>query len=787
MTRGKSLKPLLSLAFFLSGCSGLIYQTVWVRMLTRYLGATTHATATVLIVFMTGLSLGSLLAGRFADRAKRPLFGYALIELAIGLTGLLASLAVIHGLGQYYVQVHHWLGDQPAALLAARVLFVVPCLLVPTVLMGATLPLMVAFVTRLGQHLQSGLGQLYGINTCGAVVGVLAAGFVLLGEFGETNSLYIAAGLNAAAALGAISLWPLQNRTPVYVSPAAGPDGEPITPYPAPLRGLAFVTLFISGLTALAYEILWTRLLVLILKTSIYAFSTMLATFLMGIAMGSDFAARNERTRRSPLLAVAVLELLIGLWTVVGMVLVPRFFQLEAEQERIRMQLVVDLLACLAIVFPIAFCFGAQFPTAVRCCLSLAAAPGRATGRAYTVNTLGTIVGSVAAGFFLIPLLGTAKTMIVLASVNVILGCVLFFAAPRAERSRLAMPVAAVLVLLFANLLPLAGDPYRRVMTQHVGGLWDGGGRLFGYFEGAEATTIPAGDDSHPMKRVLFVNGTNMTLLCTETKLMAHLPYLLADQPKRMLVICGGMGTTMRSASSYPDLQIDVVDIVPEVFKCFGYFHKDIDRVLAHPAGLRLHGNDGRNYLLTHPDRYDVITVDPAPPLHSAGTVNLYTREFFELCKSRLTPGGAFCMWVPPAPAPEILMIMKAFNASFPEGSLWGGLDYDGFYLVGGHRSYKQTPAQVDALADQLSRIKELGEWGRSYSDKDKVRRMYLTDGAGLARLVESVPMLTDDRPYTEFPMWRQLFAKDGHDNFRADDVRAWLRQADQAQRASNR
>jgi spermidine synthase len=772
MNQGNAAKLVLFVAFFFSGASGLIYQTVWVRMLTRYLGATTHATATVLVVFMTGLSLGSYLAGRRADRVKQPLLGYLLLELAIGASGLLASFAIIRGLGGYYIQVHHWVGDSPAALLAARVVFVIPCLLLPTLLMGATLPFLIAFVSRLGQDFQAGLGRLYSVNTYGAVVGVLAAGFVLIGELGEAASLLIAAGLNGAAVALALVLWQTQAEP---VTGTTATTDQDVRPYSTTQRRMAFVTLFVSGLTALAYEILWSRLLVLLLKTSIYAFSTMLATFLLGIAWGSAYAARSQHVRRAPLATVAFLEMFIGLWTVVGLWLLPFFFTLQANGVSFRGQLAMDGLACVAIIFPVAFCFGVQFPAAVRCCLRLAAAPGRTTGQAYTVNTVGTIVGSLTAGFFLIPLLGTARTMFVLASINLLLGCALFLVAPSAERPRRRLTGAAGLVLLFAVFLTTTGDSYRTIMAELVRSLWGGEGEILDYLEGAEATTIPAGGPDR-LQRVLFINGTNMSLLLTETKLITHLPYVLTQKPKRLLVICAGMGTTMRSASLYPDLEIDVVDIVPEVFRCFGYFHRDIARVLDHPAGLRLHADDGRSFLLTHSDRYDLISVDPAPPLHSAGTVNLYTREFFELCKARLTPGGAFCLWVPPASESEAIMIMKSFHDVFPEGALWGGLEYEGFYLIGGHRSFRQTPGQLSAVVDRLSTIEELGEWSPTYRDREKLRDLYLTDGAGLGRLVAEARAVTDDNPYTEFPLWRRLFLPAHRRLFSATQVREWLK-----------
>jgi spermidine synthase len=771
MNQNHTTKLALFVAFFFSGASGLIYQTVWVRMLTRYLGSTTHATATVLVVFMTGLCLGSYLGGRRADRVKYPLLAYILLEVAIAAAGLLASFAIIRGLGGYYVQVHRWVGDGSALLLAARVAFVVACLLVPTLLMGATLPLLVAYVSRAGQDLQSGLGRLYGINTYGAVAGVLAAAFVLLGELGEAAALLIAAGLNAAAVVLAFLLWQRdvvpENATVSEVEPAPG-----IQPYPDMLRRMAFATLFVSGLTALAYEILWSRLLVLLLRTSIYAFSSMLATFLLGIAWGSAHAARNRRAREAPLVTVGLLEVVIAVWTIVGVWLLPFFFSLQSDA--VFPQLAVNGAACLAMILPVALCFGMQFPVAVRCCVRPATPPGRTTGLAYAVNTVGTIIGSLAAGFFLIPQIGTAHTIFVLASCNLVLGGALILLAPSAERPRRLLLSVAGLVVLFAALVSTTGDPYRTIMGRFVSTLWRPEGEILDYLEGAEATTIPAGGPG-PRQRALFINGTNMTLLVNETKLITHLPYVLAEEPKRLMVICAGMGTTMRSAALYPDLEIDVVDIVPEVFRCFGYFHPDIDRFYDHPAGLHFHADDGRSFLLTRSVQYDLITVDPAPPLYSAGTVNLYTRDFFELAKSSLTPGGAFCLWVPPANESEVLMIMKSFHEVFPEGSLWAGLEYQGFYLIGGHRSFRQTPSQVSAVVDRLSAIKDLGEWSATYRDPRKLHDLYLTDGAGLGRMVAEANTMTDNNPYTEFPLWRQLFLPAYRRQLSAKEVRKWL------------
>lgn len=790
MARGRLL---LFLAFFSSGSSGLIFQTVWIRMLTRLLGATTPAVTTVLVVFMAGLALGSAMAGRIADRLRRPLVAYAGLELAIGGAGCLASFVVIRGLGGFYVRAYDWVGGSPAAVLAARVLFALLCLLPPTVLMGATLPLLVAYVTRLSRQFQAGLGWLYAVNTFGAVAGVLITGFVLLGQFGETVSLAVAAALNAAAAGLAILLTRAAGDTAMPVEPSAGPREAPGgKPYSQPIRRLAYAVLFTSGLTALAYEILWSRLLVLLLQTSIYAFSAMLATFLLGIALGSWRARRADGPGRRPVAALGLLEVSIGLWSAAGMAVLPFFDQRWVkigDTLSVLAPLAVGGVACLLWVGPVAFFFGQQFPLAVRCCLADPDSPGQATGRAYMVNTVGTIVGSFAAGFLLIPLIGTAPALYALAGLNIALGALVLYFAPASERRTGWAAVPALSAMGLAVVVVALGDPYQHIMIDRVHKQMGRAGQIYASFERVAATTVAAGNPGAPQARSLYVNGVGMTVLCSETKLMTHLPYHLVGHPKRMLVICFGMGTTVRSGSlCYPDLEIDAVDIVPEVFDCFGYFHPSPDprHVLGRP-GVRLHSDDGRNYLLAHPDRYDVITIDPAPPMHSAGTVNLYTREFFQLCKDRLTADGVFCLWVPPAAETEMKMVMRTYLAVFPDATAWGGWQAPGFYLTGGHRSFAQTPATLRELFTRMCatpKVREdLAEWQAPrgnerfpYADPRYLAKyLYLLDTPGLARLVGDYPEISDDLPLTEFPLWRQVFDPKALTVFHANILRQKL------------
>jgi spermidine synthase len=518
------------------------------------------------------------------------------------------------------------------------------------------------------------------------------------------------------------------------------------------IRFWSRITIFVSGFTALAYEIIWTRLLLLPLKTSMYAFSFMLALFLVGIALGSWLSTRFSVSRERPVSTFAAIEVLIGFLTVLGMLVFSFFGQMAKGFTR---EFYFGVVTCVLMVLPVAVAFGWQFPVAVRCCISDSSAPGKETGVAYFANTLGAILGSVVAGFILIPVVGTAMAMVILGLLNILLGFILFIVSPDGERGRLPW-VAGFLSCCFVLMAFGVGNPYKTIMRERVFQYLGPNAQMYAFYEGVTGTTVPAGSPEHPLARHLFVNGIGMTLLVSETKLMAHLPLALVEDAERVLVVCFGMGTTVRSATRFSSekVHIDAVDIVPRVYDCFQYFHSDAEEILSQP-NVHLYTEDGRNFLLLRSNLYDVITVDPSPPIHSAGTVNLYTREFLELCKSRIHQEGVVCLWLPPGPASELLMVMRTFVNVFPGASLWGGLTHPGFYLIGGHRSFGQTQKSIEALAKQLGEIQDLAEWDHRLKDGNLLRQLYLMGPTAFTSLTQNSPEVTDDHPYTEFPLWR--------------------------------
>jgi spermidine synthase len=329
-------------------------------------------------------------------------------------------------------------------------------------------------------------------------------------------------------------------------------------------------------------------------------------------------------------------------------------------------------------------------------------------------------------------------------------------------------------------ILPFVSDPYLAVIKQRLRITMGQEPAIFAYHEGKHAVTVAAGIPESKRSRQLLINGIGVTVLSNETKLLSHLPLLLADHPQTLLNICFGMGTSIRSASGYPNLKIDAVDLVPDVFDYVRYFHPDAEE-WRHSPHIRYIHDDGRHFLHVRQRQYDVITIDPSPPLHSAGTVNLYTTEFLSLCKSHLTEKGIMCLWIPPDRFSEVAMIMKTFITIFPNTTLWGGLEFVGFYLIGTHHEMIVDNDLRRSLAQQISAIPEMNEWTKTYTDRDILFDLYLLSPGGLATMLRHVPLLTDDHPLTEFPLWRYFFDDHFHKEFNANTIRKYKLTADPA------
>jgi spermidine synthase len=754
-------KYLVFAIFFSSGISGLVYEVVWLRMLSRIMGVTIYATSTVLAAFMAGLALGSFLFGRYIDRSRSPLKVYAFLEFLIGVTALLVPLifSVSVPLFKYVYQAS---GESAFSLTLLRTAVTFIALLVPTTMMGGTLPILTSWLVRREKLFGKSFGLLYGINTFGAVAGVFLSGYITIGLLGEWATMLLGFVINMLVALIAYFI-SRKEASPQDESAEPEPTSpRRISPYPDKIRRIVLIAFAVSGFTSLAYEVIWTRQLILFLETSIYAFSAMLIVFLFGLARGSIFMNAKVDRFEQPLLVFGAFELVIGLLSIANLYLFSAF----DSQLAIRYLGVARVvLATICIVFPMTFLFGMIFPTAAVCYAKDAANSGSSVGWLYSANTIGSIAGSLATGFLLIPRWGSTKAVLILACLNFGLG-LLFFGLERGKSRmpRIIGPVAlAVLGLLVFQVSgqdPFLATLEKRIAARAPESLSNPSKSYKIYYnkEGLEGTVtaFSLGKD-----KSLWINGIGMTELCTETKLIAHLPLMFAREPKEFLVICFGMGGTVRSAALYPGLDITAVELVPEVYQTFKYYYENAEEILR-MKNVKTIVNDGRNFLLLSTRRYDVISVDPAPPIWSAGTVNLYTREFFQLCRDRLTPGGVMCLWFPGGTMDETKSLLKTFYKVFPNTVVYRGPRHWGFYLIG--LMEEVSPLEFREKVEKAFKnpvvLADLGEIDQSCLTPRQLQNLLLWDKKEVDAVSREGVLITDDYPYTEFFLWRRIFGQ---------------------------
>ncbi|MFI5348967.1 MAG: fused MFS/spermidine synthase [Elusimicrobiota bacterium] len=739
--------------FFFSGFAGLVYEVVWLRMLVRAFGCTAYAAGNVLAVFMAGLAAGAWAGGLLARRLKDPLRGYAAVELLLAAAAAGASFAAAR-MPRLFAALAPDAAVAALSTVALRSTLAFAVLFVPALLMGASLPLLArrfAGSDKAGRWDATAL--LYGGNTLGAVAGVLFAGFYALGALGEWGALRVALSMNVLAALaaGALAL-----ASPLPQTAAAPPPLSPKKRIKAAAEDFAGAALrrrlpalvAALGFCSLALEVLWTRLLILLVGTSIYAFSAMLSCFLVGIALGSLAAGRWLAKRGDAAGA-------FGLLPCLGAALLPATLVFYMQQGVMRsdpsylyspLKSAADFAGLFflsgVVIVPVTFVFGALFPLAAAVADPDGSAGG--VGRVYAFNTAGAVAGSLAASFFLIPALGTRNAVLALAALELAVGFAALSLARRKEAALAALIPAAACAAAFL-FLP---DPFSRILQERI--RHRGGGTVFFHEEGASSTvTAFAGARGDTP---LLINGIIVSGKGDLGHLMAHLPLGVQERPRRALVICLGAGNTFRAAVDH-GVAVDLVELEPEVIRSFRAMWPDHKSYFEHP-GVRVFQNDGRNFLLTSKDRYDLIVLDGTPPIFSAGTVNLYAREFVELARAHLTPTGMLALWVPlPCFKNDVGVIARYFTDLFPFTFGWQQPDLPGFLLVGGRVEPDLDPARFGR------RLAERGVPAKnSRMQPGLLAPQRLIADARIRALSANYAPVTDDRPRTEFPL--PLFLK---------------------------
>lgn len=748
--------------FFLSGACTLVYQVIWVRMLVLVFGMSVFAVSTVLTAFMAGLALGSFYFGRLADRIENGLRLYALLELGIGAFALAFPL-VLAGLDEIYTALYQPLQATPYLFSLIRFALCFLVLLIPTTLMGGTLPVLIKFAVRQLSQVGWGAGGLYAANTFGAAIGVVVAAYLAIEHLGIGGTTLAAAATNGLVAL--LALW-WYRRAATVDRDVAVSDAESVERNrPALTVGLGRLALFafaLSGFTALGYEVVWTRVLTTMLGMSTaQSLSIILIAFLLGLAGGGAVAARFVDRWRNLLAAFGLIELLLGLFGLVSIAAFGTstyFLPYLSALSSWTGHLFGSAATAFWIMLVPTCLMGALFPLVGRLNVANLPSLGRKIGEVYGVNTLGAIGGAFGTGFLLIPALGTQNTVQVLAWINVAIGVVLLLADPLAGRPRklltIGVPLGAALWLslaLPANLfiaLFAMGEKDEEVI----------------YCDEAVAGTVTVHQLAHG-NRILKVNGmgevpTDYASVKT-FRLLGNLPLLLHRDPQQVLVIAFGGGVSLGSAVLHQPQRIDCAEVVPGVVGAAAYFARYNNYVhhrLDTPQ-LRLIRGDGRNHVKRTNAYYDIVIADATHP-GTADSWVLYTEEFYRLCRARLNEGGALAQWLPlhGLAVEDYKMILRTFRAVFPHASLWLTDEYS--ILLG-----TDNPLHIDfKMLEERLAVGAIKENLREVDLDDPISLLgtLALDEIALSRYAGAGPTNTDDRPYIGFTDRRRGAAKAG-------------------------
>jgi spermidine synthase len=694
--------PVLLLLFVGSGCAALIYEVVWFQLLQLIIGSSAVSLGVLLGTFMGGMCLGSFLLPRILDGSRHPLRVYAALELGIGIAGLLLlwGMPLVNS-------VYATVGGSTVLV---RAVVAMACLLPPTVLMGATLPAVARWVEATPQGV-AWLGFFYGGNIAGAVLGSLLGGLYLLRLYDVAVATYAGVALNVVVAAVAAAV----ARRATY-HPAA--DSAPAPSAIGRVGGarLVYWTIALSGLTALASQVVWTRLLSLLFGGTVYTFSLILAVFLFGLGLGSTAGAALARRRVSPRVALGWSQLLIsGAMAWAAYLLMGSLPFTPISDEVMSDPLLKygwDLWRCVQVVLPAAVLWGASFPLALASVVRPGDDPGRLVGGLYAANTLGAIAGSLGIGLFLIAQLRSQHTQQLLMMISAVSGLLMLVpGAPAAtgrvawsKFGRLAPMAAAAVALVLAWLVPAV--PGVLVAYGRYSASWVGLSDITYVGEGLNAfvavsrtsTGVPSYHNSGKVQA--SSEGQDMRL----QRMLGHFSHLIPAQPRDVLVVGLGAGVTAGAVAIAPSVErVTVVEIEPLVPKSVAAYFGDYNYRVVDDPKVTVHIDDGRHYLLTTDRTFDVITSDPLDPWIK-GAATLFTEEFFEEMKRHLNPGGVVTQFVQlygsnsDAVKSEIGTFMKVFPHTIVFGNLKDGQGYD-LVLVG---RVDPISIDVDALQARL-------------------------------------------------------------------------------------
>lgn len=783
MVRGNIRMTYLVLSiFFITGLTGLAYELIWIRLLILSFGSTQFAITTVLSTFMAGLALGSIIFGRIVDKYRFPLRVYAAIEIVLGIYCVLspwifsiareAYLALSPVTGETSYQA--WF--EPVQFMMA---FIV--LIVPTTLMGGTLPALVKYLASLSGRIGYHTAVPYAVNTLGAVTGCIATGFFALYYIGINATVYIAGITDIIAGSLLLALyWKERGAGTVGVTED---NSAPMPEGGTSRKQLIYIIISaftLSGFCSLAYEVLWTRVLSLVLGSSVYAFTIMLATFLVGLGLGSiAFAPFVDRCKK-PMLWFSVLEAIIGLFALASVYIYRElpflFFNLkDVFAERFWLFLIIEFLIAAAVMIVPTLSMGAIFPLVNRIyAQGSSQSIGKKVGDIYFFNTTGAIFGSAAGGFLMIPLIGVQNGVVLTAGLNILISIVLLYhSGITRARVLLGSAAFATIFVVLAVALPqwekmamtmgLYVNQYDSDTKNRSFKDWRFNERLLYYKEGLNAIITVRG--SGPNLDVISYQANGKQEARSESgrpswswSILGHIPMMLhSGQPKETLLIGLGSGITLGAMEYYPINGVDVVELESGVVDAARFFSKSNNNALDDPR-VRLHLTDGRSFLSTASKKYDIIVSGVSDPWIS-GVSNLFTIDYFEELKNRLNDDGIVAVWFSNYKStPDDFKIgLNSFAAVFPQVSAWfhyrAALD---LVIIG---SVKPHSFDMQRLRNILADPKISAGLARiDINNPYDIFTLFLSGDRDLRRYIGTARINSDERPILEFSLPKNLY-----------------------------
>lgn len=762
----------LFLAFLLSGMCALAYQVVWARMLSLIFGSTNQAISTVLAVFMLGLALGSHLGARISRRGKNLGRIYGFLEMVLGVYAL-AFPMIISTAETFHAAIFAASHGSELSLALYRFIIALILLIIPTSLMGATLPVLAQYVEKDTGKAGKRIGVLYAINTFGAALGSFASAFLSIPYYGLDKTMYFAAILNVI--VGLTCLFVLRDRliqhsdaptapsktTKGFFAGMDSPDDVQHIPFALPI-----LILFLIGTVGMLLENAWSHALVLVFGTSVYAFATMLTAYLIGLSVGCYFAAKYLLPYCSGKLLAALLLIdglaILAVTPIIGFLpswFVGVFGDMQAQWHTV---IAKEFLTCAALMLIPTSIGGAIFPL----CLHIIArsrqnqptGTGVATSIAYIWNTAGSICGALVAGFVIIPLVGSERCLIIAASLALAGSATVVLGASPRSSFRTVWAACLSLIAVVAPIFFTTWDATRMNSGVYVySKFFDSENaleremktyELIFYKEGSASVAVLESSHGHRFLRVNGKTDGSSEGDNTTQMLLGYLPYLYAKNTDNALVIGLGTGITSACVLDLPVQSVESIEISPEVVTAARFFTSLNERVFT-DARSTLRVLDGRTWLASIPQKYDMIISEPSNPWQT-GNANLFTEDFFRIAGSRLNEGGILCQWIPyyNMDSSHFKLIIKSLQSVFPYVHLWmSGTDT---FLLSSMQPLEIKAERLRHLFNEFNIYKKFQEM--NIDTPGSLLSFYYLDNSSLKAMTNGVHGLnTDAFPVVEF------------------------------------